>query len=77
MQPSRIILDHVRMLSSHPHKVLVTELAGDPITFEIRVCRAEFDSMLRREPNIRSVCHSLAGLELGHFVLKFIICDCL
>jgi len=44
MQPSRVILDHVRMLSSHPHKVVVTEIEGDPITFEIRVCKDEFDA---------------------------------
>lgn len=77
MQSSRVILDHVRLLSSHPHKVAVTEVPGDSTTFEIRVCKDEFDAILEKEQDIRTACYSLAGLKRGQFVLKFLVCECL
>jgi len=72
-----VILDHVRLLSSHPHKVVVTELQGDPITFEIRVCKDELGAMLGKAQVIHAVCCSLAGLKAEQFHLKFLVCECL
>jgi len=77
MQPARVILDHVRLLSSHPHTVVVTEVPSNPITFEIRVCKNDFDRIVSREHNIRAACYSLAGLGRGEFLLTFLVCECL
>jgi DNA-binding NarL/FixJ family response regulator len=63
----------IAMVEKHRPDVVIV----NPITFEIRVCKDEFDAILAREQDIRTACYSSAGRRRGQFLLKFLVCECL
>ena len=72
----KVILDFVRMRSTHPDNVSVTEFPGNPIIFEIRVSMEDLLGIASEEYAIRAICISSAGLHEEQFLLNFLECEC-
>ena len=73
MQSTGVILDFVRVLSSRPEKVAVTQVGNSPIVLEIRVCKDDLDDIKSKEHAIRTICSPSHEEQL---TLEFVGVDC-
>jgi predicted RNA-binding protein YlqC (UPF0109 family) len=72
MRPARDeIISFVKALALYPDKVHVTRTEGNPVIFEIKVCKEDMVRFTKMQRAIQTIARS-RGLEGGQLILKFL-----